>query len=530
MSRPLLALALLVLVPASLRAQQDDAWFGRTAKEFARYMASDHPVERQKALDLLAGTTHPDAAPLLIEWIDKMSAEERHYKALADKAQQKLDAEYEKKVVKPRMSDGKRQEARELFERLTEGERAMIAEWRLRENDDRSQLIHMKVLLRDLFERIEGEALEKASRSVVKNLEQQRSPEAQADLISAMGFAPSPLVEAELIRLARTSPYPSVRVCVLDALARHETEASAQAGAALLADEFDQVRFAAILMLRKVGGKEAVIALIDRLEPENDRLADEIVKTLVELTGGSFGDNPRAWRDWWQEYGATFEGRGPSARVTGWIDKQKADRAAKDGPGRGGASRPQGGESTFYGIKTRATRILFILDVSGSMEEEVVDGGTKHAQAIAELKRAIGNLPAAGAFNVIFYNEDVSVWKDQMQKATDANKKAAYAWVDATKAAGATNIFDALEKGFTMAGRGTFDKHYEVGIETIFLLSDGTPTRGRLIDPRDILEEVDRLNALSKIQIHTIALGSAGPGALMQQLAKRNNGEYALVR
>ena len=77
---------------------------------------------------------------------------------------------------------------------------------------------------------------------------------------------------------------------------------------------------------------------------------------------------------------------------------------------------------------------------------------------------------------------------------------------------GATNIFDTLEAAF---------KHTDV--DTIYLLSDGTPTDGKFIDGLSILREISLRNRLRKIVIHTISIG-ANP--LMKSLAEENHGTY----
>ena len=88
-----------------------------------------------------------------------------------------------------------------------------------------------------------------------------------------------------------------------------------------------------------------------------------------------------------------------------------------------------------------------------------------------QLKWSIETLPKGVHFNVIFYATDVQVWKEppEMVPATKENKQAAIDWFMEIDANGYTRTFDALGKALDYAsGKG--------GADTVFLLSDGSPT------------------------------------------------------
>ena len=69
----------------------------------------------------------------------------------------------------------------------------------------------------------------------------------------------------------------------------------------------------------------------------------------MSLTGKRHGPFKDPWRTWWEESGPGFAM--PDT-------PQPANQEREDGPG-----------VTFYGIHTFSDRILFILDVSGSMDQ-----------------------------------------------------------------------------------------------------------------------------------------------------------------
>jgi predicted protein tyrosine phosphatase len=82
---------------------------------------------------------------------------------------------------------------------------------------------------------------------------------------------------------------------------------------------------------------------------------------------------------------------------------------------------------------------------------------------------------------------------------------------------GSTNIFDALEKAFT-----------DQDVDTIYLLTDGEPSAGRIKDVESILDEIRRWNRTRQIVIHCIAIGI--DSNLCKRLAAENGGSYRYVR
>ena len=99
----------------------------------------------------------------------------------------------------------------------------------------------------------------------------------------------------------------------------------------------------------------------------------------------------------------------------------------------------------FYGIVTRSKRLIYIIDVSGSMKEPVdplkrktvitgrpagadegpAPGKTRLEVAQNELKRAVRNLPSDAYFDIIFFSHGARLWRPKMTKAALSEKKAA---------------------------------------------------------------------------------------------------------
>ncbi|MEZ6197345.1 MAG: HEAT repeat domain-containing protein [Planctomycetota bacterium] len=525
----------LILFTAGLALAQSPE-FSSKSDAFERGLKSRDQAKRLAGCGELEGVREPQAAPLLAKWIGRIGEDTSKRRDRIERDEAEIAEELHKRVEKPRMTEAKRQEARTLVEKQLAPLREKVEENRKAVEENAEVVERLGDLLRELFGGLEAADLEKAAEYLVRDLRGTRDAEQLVQLLQAAGSAPHPLVVSTLAEFVDRSRFPSVRVASLDALAHHPCEEAGRAGAEALDDEYFQVRFAALLMLREVGGREAIPPLITRLDEEKGRLEDEVVKTLQAITNAAFGANRQRWSDWWKEHGEAYEGRGPGAGAKGYripdsIAKRMREEEENRRKGRGA-----GAGNSFYGIQTKARHIMYILDVSGSMNADAKGnengkvGERRIDQAVAELKKSIGSIPAGGTFNIIFYNEKVDIWRKDMQPASEANKKEACSWADAVAATGRTNIFDSLDLAFQVAGRGAFDKYYKVAIETIFLLSDGSPNEGRIIETEPMLAEVRKLNALSKIQIHTIGLGGGGMGGLLQRLAQQNNGEFVNIR
>lgn len=261
------------------------------------------------------------------------------------------------------------------------------------------------------------------------------------------------------------------------------------------------------------------------------RLRVRTHETLKTLTGAIHGpDNIAAWRSFWQQNEKTFE--------------LPEDPAKQDG------KAPATVAGTFFNIPVQGTRVVFVIDISGSMAlplgrkaATASPGGsantTKYDIAREELLKAVKSLPADTRFNVIFYDHEVDSWKKGLVPASDSNKRALDKFLSKRKPRGATNIFDALNDALGIKSL-VEGEHYDSRVDEIFFLSDGLPNRGAIIDPATICRVIRNTNKASRVKINTVFLRTpAGairlpPGAqnpnevgekLMRQLAKENGGK-----
>jgi hypothetical protein len=299
-----------------------------------------------------------------------------------------------------------------------------------------------------------------------------------------------------------------VRMTVAITLGRMKAPEALKGLLKMLGEKAWTVRSAAIEALGEIGQKGAVGPLIRQLPKEEGRLKEDVGRALQKLTGQKFGTIEEAWERWWEEH--------------------KDEYGGEDGEQLGGHPVPRGGgDGGYYGIPIETSRAIFVVDVSGSMGEEGRGGVSKIQSAKNELVRVVKNFAPKGHFNVIVFNDIVKRWKDRMMPANQGNKKAAVDWVNGLEAASSTNIFDAMDAAFRVAGMGATDKNYGLGADTIFLLSDGSPTKpsGEIDDWVKIVKAVREWNRLKRITVHTIGIGGHN-AAFMSMLAQENGGTY----
>src|SRR5262249_28615335 len=223
--------------------------------------------------------------------------------------------------------------------------------------------------------------------------------------------------------------------------------------------------------------KETVPVLIDSMASGEGELVAPIGDFLNKITGQTYSTDVTAWRSWWQRNGETFNY--PPPTVTSSVPAANEMRMGRDVP-------------RYYGMPITARRLIFVIDVSGSM------AGLKIMQAKKELMQAIQKLPPKTEFNMIAFSSKVHVWSPRLVEASDEAKKRALAYVYSLPVGGETATYDALVVAL------------EMRVESIYLLTDGEPTRGKIVRPEAIAAAIRMQNRLQGTSINTIGIGT-GP-------------------
>lgn len=375
-----------------------------------------------------------------------------------------------------------------------------------------------------------------------------RDPKAVDHLASlaGKGGAPGPLRAAVLgalgeigagsalksVRGALRDRDPAVREAALGALARLRAgeEEVLRSLAAALADERWTVRLEAARRIAALASPEGTDLLVARLALEDGRLRGDIADLLRALTGQGFGVEPEGWTHWWRENREAYVG---GERVLSVPPEGPTGR--RNGAGGEGAS--------YYGITIHSRRILYVIDISGSMARpgSSQPPSPRVEDAKKELLRSIRTLDAGSAFTVYAFHDTVSKWKPGLVKASPEARDDVRKWIEALGASSWTNTYAALEEAIRASAadpRNNMGADYALAADTIFLLTDGAPTTpgGQVRDARGnpeylrVLAAVRDWNREKRVAIHAIGVGPEVNAEFLSALARENGGEFVHVR
>jgi len=241
-----------------------------------------------------------------------------------------------------------------------------------------------------------------------------------------------------------------------------------------LADDSSIVREAAAEGIGNAGIVELTDAVADLMVGTHLRTRAVAHRALTALHHHDLGWDPDDWKRWWKTRAGAPDTIQPA---------------------------PSTSVATYYGVKMHSDRLLFIVDLSGSMAFPWGEKTAKTRIGVAkrELVQAIQALDEMTLFNVIVFSDHVKAWRAKGE--THATKDAvasALRWIDKTfeKPEGGTYMHAALEAAFS----------HNPQIDTIFLLTDGLATDGEPIVPEAILASVGRWNRFRRVVVNTFAL------------------------
>jgi hypothetical protein len=263
------------------------------------------------------------------------------------------------------------------------------------------------------------------------------------------------------------------------------------------------LRSMAYRYLAKFRDVASIPLLIARWEREDGRLQAELSDALFAHTATRCWQR-REWEAWWEKHKVGFA-----------LPHIETVRAAK--PAAGGA----GGGSTvsYHDLPLVSTKAAFLVDHSGSMSAALgTDKKYNRLEAAKDqLRKVVQGLPKTHQINLVAYDDKIDALWDRLRPLNEENRADLLQKVDRMRLGGGTNIFDALERAFQ-----------DPTIDTIYLLTDGEPSAGRLVAPDAIADEVRRWNRTRQVVIHCIGLGI--DSRLLKRLAAESGGEYRHVR
>ena len=257
---------------------------------------------------------------------------------------------------------------------------------------------------------------------------------------------------------------------------------------ALLEHPSWRVRAAAIAGVTLLRDPTLLGDLVTRLEKETGRLRGDAWHALRTLTRKTIAPDPALWR-----------------AILPLAELPPRARERVDAPA---------GTAAYFGLPVLSERIAFVFDVSGSMREEgKMELARKRFGAMAKELRPqqrydlfVHRFPSDHPPRPKLLR---AFGKLQSGKAARAST-----WLSKQPAKGWGAIYDALAAALE-----------DPEVDTIYLLSDGRPSRGTVSREFRVRQEIQRLNRWRRVQINTILLGEKTVDRnFMKRLADGNGG------
>jgi septal ring factor EnvC (AmiA/AmiB activator) len=203
-------------------------------------------------------------------------------------------------------------------------------------------------------------------------------------------------------------------------------------------------------------------------------------------------------------------------------------------------------ENRFAGIELTGTRVLFLVDMSGSMgmKDDVVEDPDKWPLVCEILGKLMNSLPDLKQFQIILFSNRIRYPLGNAGKWHDFgglnSVKTAVAAVRAVKPQNETNMSAVFEEAF---------RYRAQGLDTIYFLSDGLPNMGEGLPPNaGRLSEAEKGTILAKhvrdqlktkwnapqgsakqrVRINAVGFYFDSPdvGAFLWALARDNDGSF----
>jgi hypothetical protein len=299
----------------------------------------------------------------------------------------------------------------------------------------------------------------------------------------------------------------------------------------LLDDRAWIVQAAALSSIPRLNDKEAVKRsipkLVDFLENVSGRLRTDVSDCLRRISGRNLGRDPAVWRKW-------LDG--------GMMDAPAKPETDGDAPAKPKSEYANQDEPHFYGMPVQTNRVVLVLDISLSMydaieiDKERLKRETSRRRVVTGEKKPdepegedqgfdipwwkiktrldlakyqtinlVSQLRDDQSFEIIMFSKDVTPWMGKLVPATPINRQKAIAMLELVKPEDATNTWGALAAAFDMVDVNK--KGDALGPDEMYLVTDGAPSLGDIVDSQQILEATLQLCKVKPLRINVIGVG-----------------------
>lgn len=282
---------------------------------------------------------------------------------------------------------------------------------------------------------------------------------------------------ADLLEKAAADAAPGLRTAAASLLAAHLPDRFAASFAALAADPDWGVRWTAArgaATLSKAPPMENLLAL---LEDPRIRVADAAHDSLREISGLDLPPLRKDWSDWWERAKGSWKG-GAGTRLPD-------------------AERPS--LALYHGLPFRSNAVLFVVDLSGSMDAPLgaVDPRPRIVVAAEELARTLNAMPDGASADLMAFMLEPARALGKLLPLKGGNRAKIGKWLD-RQARGKRGDMGGALVASILDGEA----------DTVLFLGDGNPSAGDCLFRERILERIRQARRLRPVAIHAVACGA----------------------
>ncbi len=254
-----------------------------------------------------------------------------------------------------------------------------------------------------------------------------------------------------------------------------------------------RVRAAAIDGVVEMHAPELLGDLVERLEVEKGRLRFDAWRALRRMTGKDISPDASLWR---------------ALLPMHTLPDKRPFQNEIESPG---------GTSEYWGIPVVSERIAFVVDPSGSMRK-----GNKMELARERFGEMSKGLTKKQRYDVFVYrypsDHPPKPYLDRcFGKLKSGSTKKAVKWLGRQEPKGWGALYEAMAAAID-----------DDDVDTIYLLSDGRPSRGFVTHWKRVLEEIARINRWRQVRIHTILVGTEGTDRRFMAALAESGGGHAV--
>ncbi len=362
------------------------------------------------------------------------------------------------------------------------------------------------------------------------NIDAAPVPESLSLLLKLLGSSPRDEAHAVLIETL-DHPDPHVAMVAMDTIGEFEIEAAVndlamQIKRPAFEDQY-AFRFALVRAFARLRCPQSIEWLQRLSDHLQGQLHHEIATRLANVDLRDFDGDRKSYANYREQH-RDGELIGPlGLRAKPITPVQPASAITRNGLGKlqlqDAPSESQGKlrltKGKYYGIDLDAGRLLFIIDRSGSMREPAYHE-TRLQSAKRELIGALEKLTPETEFAIMLFDTEVQSWRNELLPATEENRRKAIQFVKQITWGNRTNTHGVLSEAL----------QFDDQLEAVFMLTDGHPTAGAILQPKAIIRDIVGRNRMRHLKFNTIGIGvNPTTSDFLKTLANETGGEYRRV-